>query len=78
MLFILNSLALRPVFLGKDSRQQFLSYQNIYNKDHHFINQQMPLVQIVQRHGIVSSFIFVPDFCNYEYVIQKLVVPVCN
>ncbi|KML46029.1 hypothetical protein VL14_02315 [Cytobacillus firmus] len=50
MLFILNSLSLRPVFLRKDSRQQFLSYQNIYNKDHHFIKQQMPLVQIVQRH----------------------------
>ncbi|XIH34122.1 hypothetical protein C1N70_18100 [Cytobacillus firmus] len=60
MLFILNSLSLQPVFLRKDSRQQFLSYQNIYNKDHHFIKQQMPLVQIVQRqdHRFFIHFVY--------------------
>ncbi|MBG9655578.1 hypothetical protein [Cytobacillus firmus] len=60
MLFILNSFSLRPGILWKDSRQQFLSYQNIHIEDHHFIKQQMPLVQIVQRQN--HRFFFI-HFC---------------
>ncbi|OMF60592.1 hypothetical protein BK139_09465 [Paenibacillus sp. FSL R5-0490] len=68
MLFILNSLSLRPVFLERDSRQQFLSYQNIYNKDHHFIKQQMPLVQIVQR----QDHRFFIHFCTLNFAIMSM------
>ncbi|EWG10704.1 hypothetical protein [Cytobacillus firmus] len=61
MLFILNSLSLRPVFLGKDSRQQFLSYQNIHIEDHHFIKQQMPLTNsTAARPSFPHSFLY-PD-----------------